>query len=124
MPAQLGWHGKRFDAIAGVGFFVPTGRYAAGASDNLGKGMWSYEVSGGGTLYLDQARSISVSTTAFWETHGKKEGSVMARHHDDRERQGRAAAHARRRHRQVVPARRGAHRCRLLRAVEDDAKTP
>jgi choline-sulfatase len=78
MPAQLGWHGKRFDAIAGFGFFAPTGRYAADASDNLGRGMWSYELSGGGTLYLDKARSISVSTTAFWETHSKKEGSVTA----------------------------------------------
>jgi len=78
MPAQLGWHAKRFDAIAGVAFFAPTGRYAADASDNLGKGMWSYEVSGGGTLYLDKARTISVATTAFWETHSKKEGSVTA----------------------------------------------
>jgi arylsulfatase A-like enzyme len=78
MPAQLGWHGKRFDAIAGFGFFAPTGRYASDASDNLGKGMWSYELSGGGTLYLDKARSVSVSTTAFWETHSKKEGSVTA----------------------------------------------
>jgi hypothetical protein len=78
MPAQLGWHAARFDAIAGFGMFVPTGRYSAGASDNLGKGMWSYEVSGGGTFYLDRARSVSLATTAFWETHSKKEGSVTA----------------------------------------------
>lgn len=74
MPAQLGWHGSRFDAIAGVGLFVPTGRYSAGADDNLGKGMWSYELSGGGTLYLDKGRSLSIATTAYWETHSKKEG--------------------------------------------------
>jgi hypothetical protein len=77
MPAQLGWHFKRADAVAGVGFFAPTGRYSAGASDNLGKGMWSYEVSAGGTVYLDAQRSFSLSTTAFWETHGKKEGDVQ-----------------------------------------------
>ena len=76
MPAQLGWHFKRADAIAGVAFFAPTGRYRAGADDNLGKGMWSYEVSGGGTVYLDPDRTISVATTAFWETHSKKEGEV------------------------------------------------
>jgi hypothetical protein len=76
MPAQLGWHFKRADLIAAVGFFAPTGRYTAGASDNLGKGMWSYEVSGGGTVYLDEPRSLSLSTTAFWETHGKKDGQV------------------------------------------------
>jgi choline-sulfatase len=80
MPAQLGWHGKRFDAIAGVAFFAPTGRYVAGASDNLGKGMWSYEVSGGTTVYLDKKRSVSVAATAFWETHTAKEGTQTIEH--------------------------------------------
>jgi hypothetical protein len=80
MPAQFGWHFKRADAIAGVGFFAPTGRYSAGASDNLGKGMWSYEVSAGGTVYLDTQRSFSLSTTAFWETHGRKPGDVHVEH--------------------------------------------
>ena len=78
MPAQLGWHFDRADAIAGIAFFAPTGRYSAGASDNLGKGMWSYEVSGGGTIYGDAARTVSISTTAFWETHSKKEGELHA----------------------------------------------
>ena len=76
MPAQLGWHFKQADVLAGVGFFAPTGRHTSGASDNLGKGMWSYEASAGGTVYLDAKRSLSVSTTAFWETHGKKNGDV------------------------------------------------
>jgi hypothetical protein len=76
MPAQLGWHFTRADATAGIAFFAPTGRHTAGASDNLGKGMWSTEVSAGGTLYLDQGRSFSVAGTAFWETHTNKAGSV------------------------------------------------
>jgi len=80
MPAQLGWHARRADASVGVGFFAPTGRYSAGASDNLGKGMWSYEASAGGTVYLDSQRTFSLSTTAFWETHGKKEGGVQVEH--------------------------------------------
>jgi hypothetical protein len=78
MPAQLGWHFKRADATAGFAFFAPTGRHTAGASDNLGKGMWSYELSGGGTVYFDQNRSLSFSTSAFWETHSKKDGQVSA----------------------------------------------
>ena len=77
MPFQLGWHRRQYDATVGFALFAPTGRYTSGASDNLGKGMWSYEVSGGATLYLDEARSWSVSTTAFWETHSKKEGSDL-----------------------------------------------
>ena len=80
MPLQLGWHFSRADVTTGVGFFAPTGRYAADASDNLGKGMWSYEVSGGGTVYLDRARSLSIATTAYWETHSKKEGTVKVEH--------------------------------------------
>lgn len=80
MPAQLGWHFKRADLLAGVGLFAPTGRYTAGADDNLGKGMWSYEVSGGGTVYLDAARSFSLSTTAYWETHSKKDGEIRLQH--------------------------------------------
>jgi hypothetical protein len=77
MPLQLGWHKRQFDMTAGVAFFAPTGRYSAGASDNLGKGMWSYEVSGGGTLYIDKGRSVSLSTLASWETHSKKDGAEV-----------------------------------------------
>jgi hypothetical protein len=80
MPAQLGWHFGRADVLAGVAFFAPTGRYSAGASDNLGKGMWSYEVSAGGTFYVDSQRTLSLSTTGYWETHGKKEGEVRIEH--------------------------------------------
>jgi hypothetical protein len=76
MPAQIGWHSERADALVGLGIFAPTGRYQAGADDNLGKGMWSYEVSAGGTVYVDGQRSVSLSTTAFWETHGRKQGQV------------------------------------------------
>ena len=76
MPAQLGWRFERAELLTGVAFFAPTGRYAAGASDNLGKGMWSYELSAGGTVYVDPQRTISLSTTAYWETHSKKKGDV------------------------------------------------
>jgi hypothetical protein len=76
MPLQLGWHLKRADITTGVAMFAPTGRHTSGASDNLGKGMWSYEVSGGTTLYLDEGRSLSVATTAYWETHTKKDGEL------------------------------------------------
>jgi hypothetical protein len=76
MPLQLGWHTTRADAVAGFAFFAPTGRYSSGASDNLGKGMWSYEVSAGTTYYLDERRTWSAATTAFWETHTSKQGEL------------------------------------------------
>jgi len=76
VPAQVGWHFPRADLLASFGFFAPTGRYTAGASDNLGKGMWSYELAGGATVFLDRARTISLATSGFWEIHSKKEGEV------------------------------------------------
>lgn len=77
LPLQLGWHLPRADVTTAVAFFAPTGRYTAGADDNLGKGMWSYEFSGGTTLYLDQRKSLSFATSAFWEIHSKKDGTEI-----------------------------------------------
>jgi hypothetical protein len=78
VPLQLGWHTRRADVTAAFGLFAPTGRYDPDATDNLGKGMWSYELSLGTTIYLDRARTLSVSTTGFWETHSEKAGSAGA----------------------------------------------
>ena len=72
-PLDLGWHAKRADVSAGFQFYMPTGRYEPGGSDNIGKGMWTYEPFLGTTLYFDEARTVSLATTAFWEFHGKKE---------------------------------------------------
>ena len=76
VPLQLGWHFKRADVISSAAFFAPTGRYTAGATDNVGKGMWSYEFSGGTTFYADEKKSISIATTAYWELHSRKSGTA------------------------------------------------
>jgi hypothetical protein len=72
VPFQLGWHKPRTDIVTAFAFFAPTGRYTAGADDNIGKGMWSYELSAGTTVYLDEAKTWSLATTGYWETHSKK----------------------------------------------------
>ena len=72
-PIVLGWHTPRADFTGGLGIFAPTGDYEVGGDDNTGLGMWSYEIFGGTTLYLDQDRTWSFAATAFFETHGKKE---------------------------------------------------
>ena len=72
MPLYLGWHTPRADFVAGYGFFAPTGKYEAGASDNVGLGMWSHEIQGGTTVYLDAAKKFSAATTAFFEMHSNK----------------------------------------------------
>lgn len=71
-PLDLGWHRKKADVDLGVQLYIPTGRYTQGASDNLGKGMWTLEPYVGTTLYFDEKRTLSLATTAFWETHTKK----------------------------------------------------
>jgi len=72
VPLMLGWHTPRADYVAGYGFYAPTGRYEAGASDNVGLGMWSHEIQAGVTAYLDEAKRISLATTAYLEIHSKK----------------------------------------------------
>ncbi len=71
-PLDLGWHTKRADTAAGFQFYAPTGTYERGGSDNIGKGMWTYEPFVGTTVYFDEKRTVSLATTAFWEWHGEK----------------------------------------------------
>lgn len=71
-PIMLGWHKERADYIAGLGIYAPTGSYEVTADDNLGLGMWSFELFGGTTVYLDKAKSWHLATTAFYEIHTEK----------------------------------------------------
>ena len=73
-PLDLGWHTTHADTAAGLEIYLPTGRYEAGANDNLGKGMWTYEPFVGTTVYFDEKRTVSLAATAYWEFHSAKEG--------------------------------------------------
>ena len=64
-PLDLGWRTKRADVTAGLQFYVPTGRYERGGSDNIGKGMFTYEPFVGTTVYFDEKRTVSLATTAY-----------------------------------------------------------
>jgi hypothetical protein len=74
-PINLGWHTSGADFMAGLGVYAPTGEYRAGGDNNLGLGMWSFELFGGTTVYLDKAKSWHFAATAFYETHTEKEGT-------------------------------------------------
>ncbi len=71
-PLDLGWHTARADVAAGLQLYAPTGRYERGGSENIGKGMWTYEPFVGTTVYFDEQRTVSLAATAYWELHGKK----------------------------------------------------
>ena len=78
-PFNLGWHTNRADVLAGYGFFTPTGRYAAGANDNTGLGMWGHEVFAGTTVFFDEKKAWHAATTGALEFHsGKQESDAEA----------------------------------------------
>ena len=72
-PIKLGWSLPDADIVAGFGMFMPTGRYHAGALDNNGLGMWSYEGSAGTTVYLGPTRRGSISTLVSYQAQSRIE---------------------------------------------------
>jgi hypothetical protein len=74
MPLWLGWNRKRAEYVASYAFFAPTGRFTPGG-DNSGLGMWSHEIAGGTTVYLNKKKSWHVSALASYEIHQKKQGT-------------------------------------------------
>lgn|GEM_PF-238652 len=74
-PFTLGWSSKRIAFYAGYAFVAPTGRYAPGASDNVGSGYWGNNFLTGTTLYLTKNQGTSANLFTNWEFHGSREGS-------------------------------------------------
>ena len=75
VPLQLGWTFPRADLLVGQGMFIPTGRFHDGALDNTGLGMWSWESTLGGTLYLESSKQLNLSTLASYQVQGKVRGT-------------------------------------------------
>lgn len=76
-PLWLGWETPRADYSAGYGFFLPTGKWNLGATDNAGLGMWSHDLQAGTTIRLDDKRQWSTSGLATLELHSKKDDSNL-----------------------------------------------
>jgi hypothetical protein len=68
-PLILGWRTKRADIRAIYSFLVPTGRFSAGASDNIGSGYWTHGPSSGQTFYLTENKATAVSAYELYEFH-------------------------------------------------------
>jgi hypothetical protein len=72
-PLNMGWHfGKRVDFNAGYSFTAPTGRYTAGASNNVGSGYWGNDITSGTTLYITKNQGTTANLATAWEIHGQK----------------------------------------------------
>jgi hypothetical protein len=74
-PVALGWNFKRADITAAYAFIAPTGRYSAGASDNVGSGYWGNIINAGTTVYLSKNKRTTANLFIVWEAHGKKGGT-------------------------------------------------
>lgn len=67
-PLLMGWHfGKRVDFNAGYAFVAPTGRFTAGASNNVGSGYWGNFITSGATLYITKNQGTTANLTTAWE---------------------------------------------------------
>jgi len=76
-PLTLGWHFTRADIQAAYGFFAPTGRFTAGATDNTGTGHWTNAPTAGETFYLTKNKATSVSAYQLYEFHTTQRGTTI-----------------------------------------------
>ncbi len=75
--AILGWQLPRADLKAVYGFLAPTGRFQAGASDNVGSGYWTHTLSAGETFWLSKSKTTALSAFEIYEFHGTQEGTEL-----------------------------------------------
>jgi hypothetical protein len=75
LPVILGWSGDRFAVRAMYGFLAPTGRFEAGANDNVGSGYWTHTLSSGQTFFAGSEKRFVVSVFEMYEFHTTQEGT-------------------------------------------------
>jgi len=74
-PFILGWTTDRVDIRTAYGILAPTGRFNAGASDNVGSGYWTHAPSAGVTLFVTKDRATTISAFHMYEFHTVQEGT-------------------------------------------------
>ena len=74
-PVILGWLTDRVGVRAIYGFLAPTGRFEAGATDNVGSGYWTHVLASGQTLYLTKDKRTAVSAFQMYEFHTTQDGT-------------------------------------------------
>jgi hypothetical protein len=74
-PLILGWQKKWADVRVVYGFLVPTGKFNAGANNNVGSGYWTNVASAGETFYLTDSKMTAVSAFEMYEFHSTQQGT-------------------------------------------------
>jgi hypothetical protein len=75
LPLIIGRNAERLDVRAQYGFLAPTGKFAAGASDNVGSGYWTHTVSSGQTVRLAGEGRLTLSAFELYEIHTAQRGA-------------------------------------------------
>jgi hypothetical protein len=76
-PFILGWQKKWIDFRLIYGFLASTGRFSAGAANNVGSGYWTQTAAAGQTFYLTSGNRTAVPVFEMYEFHGMQEGSKI-----------------------------------------------
>jgi len=76
-PLILGWKKSRADFRVIYGFLAPTGRFEAGANNNVGSGYWTHALSSGQTIYLTESRTTALSAFQMYEFHTEQQGTAV-----------------------------------------------
>ena len=74
-PVILGWTTDRVGIRTAYGLLAPTGRFQAGASDNVGSGYWTHAPSVGLTIFLTRDKTTTLSAFHIYEFHTVQEGT-------------------------------------------------
>lgn len=80
-PLNLGWHLKRAEVNLGYAFLAPTGRYTAGASNNVGSGYWGNDLTMGTTVYLTKKQGNQRKSLHGLGDPREKTGGHRQQHH-------------------------------------------
>ena len=74
-PVILGWRTERVDLRGIFGFLAPTGKFNAGATDNVGNGYWTPVFAAGETVYLSADKATTLSAFEMYEFHSTQSGT-------------------------------------------------
>jgi len=76
-PVILGWRTERADVRGIFGFLAPTGKFDAGATDNVGNGYWTPVIAAGETFYLSADKATTLSAFEMYEFHSTQSGTQI-----------------------------------------------
>jgi len=74
-PVILGWREQRVDFRAIAGLLAPTGKFNAGATDNVGNGYWTPVLAAGQTFYFSEDKATTFSAFEMYEYHTTQWGT-------------------------------------------------